>query len=95
MNQVAVDIWPMLITAILTALGTYIGFIHRLRIKVSVLDVEVKELKRRVEGHSRKQDDILTAINGIQQDMNEKLNAIAIDIAKINTTLTIIEPNKD
>ena len=78
MNQVAVDIWPMLITAILTALGTYIGFIHRLRIKVSVLDVEVKELKRRVEGHSRKQDDILTAINGIQQDMNEKLNSAGI-----------------
>jgi len=93
MNQVAVDIWPMLITAILTALGTYIGFIHRLRIKVSVLDVEVKELKRRVEGHSKKQDDILTAINGIQTDMNDKLNKIAIDIAKINTTLTIIEPN--
>ncbi len=95
MNQVAVDIWPMMITAILTALGTYIGFIHRLRIKVSVLDVEVNELKRRVEGHSKKQDDILTAITNIQQDMNEKLNAIAIDIAKINTTLTIIEPNKD
>ena len=95
MNQVAVDIWPMLMTAVFTAIGTYIGFIHRLRIKVSVLDVEVKELKRRVEGHSKKQDDILTAITGIQQDMNEKLNAIAIDIAKINTTLTIIEPNKD
>ena len=83
----------MVVTALLTAVGTYVGFIHRLRIKVSVLDVELKELKRRVEGHSRKQDDILSAINGIQNDMNDKLNKIAIDIAKINTTLTIIEPS--
>ena len=60
-----------------------------------VAEVELAELKRRVEGHSKKQDQILTAINGIQTDMNDKLNKIAIDIARINTTLTIIEPSKD
>lgn len=34
MNQLVVDIWPMVVTAALAAIGTYIGFIHRLRIKV-------------------------------------------------------------
>ena len=63
MNQLVVDIWPMVVTAALAAIGTYIGFIHRLRIKVSVMEVEVAELKRRVEGHSKRQDDILNAIN--------------------------------
>jgi len=62
---------------------------------MAVAEVELAELKRRVEGHSKKQDQILTAINGIQTDMNDKLNKIAIDIARINTTLTIIEPSKD
>lgn len=93
MNQVAIDIWPMVLTALLTAVGTYVGFIHRLRIRVATLQVEVDELKRRVEGHSKKQDDILAAVHGIQSDMNDKLSKIAVDIAKINTTLTIIEPS--
>lgn len=97
MNQVVVDLWPVItgsiITGVFSMAGMYIGFVHRLRTKIAVMEVEVSELKRRVEGHSKKQDDILTAINGIQADMNDKLNKIAIDIAKINTTLTIIEPN--
>ena len=95
MNQLVVDIWPMVVTAAIAALGTYIGFIHRLRIKVSVMEVEVAELKRRVEGHSKRQDDILNAINGINTNVTEKLNTIVVDIAKIKTTLSIIEPNKE
>lgn len=95
MNQLVVDIWPMVVTAALAAIGTYIGFIHRLRIKVSVMEVEVAELKRRVEGHSKRQDDILNAINGINTNVTEKLNTIVVDIAKIKTTLSIIEPNKE
>lgn len=95
MNQVVIDIWPIVATALLTAIGTYIGFIHRLRIKISVMEVEVTELKRRVEGHSKKQDAILDAINGINTNVTEKLNTIVVDIAKIKTTLSIIEPNKD
>lgn len=95
MNQLVVDIWPMVVTAALAAIGTYIGFIHRLRIKVSVMEVEVAELKRRVEGHSKRQDDILNAINGINTNVTDKLNTIVVDIAKIKTTLSIIEPNKD
>ena len=95
MNQLVVDIWPMVVTAAIAAIGTYIGFIHRLRIKVSVMEVEVAELKRRVEGHSKRQDDILNAINGINTNVTEKLNTIVVDIAKIKTTLSIIEPNKD
>jgi hypothetical protein len=95
MNQLVVDIWPMVVTAAIAAIGTYIGFIHRLRIKVSVMEVEVAELKRRVEGHSKRQDDILNAINGINTNVTDKLNTIVVDIAKIKTTLSIIEPNKE
>ncbi len=95
MSQLVVDIWPMVVTAALAAIGTYIGFIHRLRIKVSVMEVEVAELKRRVEGHSKRQDDILNAINGINTNVTDKLNTIVVDIAKIKTTLSIIEPNKE
>lgn len=98
MNQVVVDLWPVLggsvLTGILSVLGMYFGWVHKLRTEMAVVEVELGELKRRVEGHSKKQDQILSAINNIQTDMNEKLNKIAIDIARINTTLTIIEPNR-
>lgn len=99
MNQVVVDLWPVItgsiLTGILSVVGMYFGWVHRLRTDMAVVEVELNELKRRVEGHSKKQDQILSAINSIQTDMNEKLNKIAIDIARINTTLTIVEPNKD
>ena len=99
MNQVVVDLWPVItgsiITGVLSVLGMYFGWVHRLRTDMAVVEVELSELKRRVENHSKKQDVILDAINSIQTDMNEKLNKIAIDIAKINTTLTIIDNGKD
>lgn len=99
MNQVVVDLWPVItgsiITGVFSIIGMYFGWVHRLRTDMAVVEVELAELKRRVEGHSKKQDQILTAINGIQTAMNDKLNKIAIDIARINTTLTIIEPSKD
>ena len=90
-----IDVWPYIIGPIIGAVAVYIGFIHKLRIKVAELDIEVMELKRRVEGHSKKQDDILEAITDIKDDVGEKLHEISVNIAKINTVLTIIEPNKD
>lgn len=95
MNQVAVDLWQIIATAVVTLIITYAGFIHKLRIKVAELDVEVKEMKRRLEGHSKKQDEILGAITDIKDDVGRKLNEISVSIAKIQTVLTIIEPNKD
>ncbi|MCR4958565.1 MAG: hypothetical protein K6B13_08190 [Prevotella sp.] len=99
MNQVVIDLWPVItgsvLTGILSVIGMYFGWVHRLRTDMAVVEVELSELKRRVEGHSKKQDQILTAINNIQADMNEKLNKIAIDIAKINTSLKIIDHNKE
>lgn len=98
MNQLVVDLWPVItgsiVTGILSVVGMYFGWVHRLRTDMAVVEVELTELKRRVEGHSKKQDNILSAVNTIQKDMNEKLNKISIDLAKISTTLNIIEPNK-
>lgn len=98
MNQVVVDLWPVItgsiLTGILSVVGMYFGWVHRLRTDMAVVEVEVNELKRRITEHSKKQDEILTAVNNIQSAMNDKLNKISIDIAKISTTLNIIEPQK-
>lgn len=96
MNQVVVDLWPVItgsiLTGILSVLGMYFGWVHRLRTEMAVVEVELGELKRRVENHSKKQDEILSAVNSIQSELNEKLNKISIEIAKIGTTLNIVKP---
>lgn len=38
MGEIMNQIWPYLLTAMVTAVGTYIGAIHKLRIKVAVLE---------------------------------------------------------
>ena len=91
MNQLMTEIWPYLLTAVITAIGTYVGAIHRLRVKVAVLEHKVERLEKRVDSHSKKTDDILTALGDFKQEVSNKLNEIAVDIAKINTTLSIID----
>lgn len=38
------EIWPYLLTAMVTAVGTYVGAIHKLRIKVAVLENRVERM---------------------------------------------------
>lgn len=96
MNQVVTDLWPVitatLLTGILSIAGMYFGWVHHLREQMAVMNVEVNELKRRVNDHSKKQDEILSAVNSIQSELNEKLNKISVEIAKIGTTLNIVKP---
>jgi len=91
MNNVVLDLWPILTPTILALLISYIGFIHKLRIEVAVLKQKVENLQKRVDSHSKKQDDLLTLVTDFKEDMTDKLNAILVDIAKISTTLNIVE----
>lgn len=90
MGEVANDIWPMVLTAALAAVGTYVGFIHKLRMKVAVLEEKVERLQDRVNSHSKKTDDILHTLGEFKDEISKQLGAIAVDIAKINTTLNIV-----
>ena len=90
MEEVMIDIWPMLVTAILTGIGTYVGFIHKLRVKVAVMEEKVDRLQKRVDSHSKKTDDIINTIGDFKEEISKQLSQIAVDIAKINTTLNIV-----
>lgn len=93
MQSVMSDIWPMLVTAIITGIGTYVGFIHKLRIKIAVMEERVERLQKRVDSHSKKTDDILQTIGEFKDEISKQLGQIAVDIAKINTTLNIVGKN--
>lgn len=95
MNNVALDLWPIITPTILALLVSYISFIHKLRIEVAVLKQKVENLQKRVDSHSKKQDELLTLVTDFKEDISDKLNVILIDIAKISTTLNIIDKKEE
>jgi chaperonin cofactor prefoldin len=59
---------PIVVTAVLTAVGTYIGAIHQLKTKVTVLEQKVERMDKRLEKKSGQFDEIqkeLAEIKGI------------------------------
>lgn len=87
MQQIVVDVLLVVLTALLTGVGVYLGYIHKMRVQVAQVEVRLKHLEEevvrvdgRVDSHSGKIDAILDGISDIK-----------VSIAKINTTLSIIE----
>lgn len=83
MNQVATDIWPMVVASFLTAVGTYVGFIHRLRIKVAVMEERVTKAEEEVKRVDRRVDKKSEQFDEIQKD----LSVIREEIVRIATFL--------
>lgn len=87
MSAVANELWPYIITVLISVFGTYFALIHKLKDdvhnaekRIAVLEVLAESLKNRVDSHSGKIDEIL-----------EGINEIKVNVAKINTTLSIID----
>ena len=83
MNQVVIDIWPMVVTALLTAVGTYVGFILRLRIKVAAMEERVTKVEEEVKRVDRRVDKKSEQFDKIQKN----LSVIREEIVRIATFL--------
>lgn len=105
MENVAVDIWPYIASALLSAVGMYVGYIHQLKLEVAVLKKSFEEqqktidaMNKRIDSHSKKQDAILESINTLKIEMVEKIGELAADLGSlssdvrnINRVLTIYD----
>ena len=87
MESITSQLWPYILTILISVFGTYFTLIHKLKDNIhnvekrtAVLEVLTESLKNRVDSHSGKIDEILAGINDIK-----------VNIAKINTTLCIID----
>lgn len=58
MNQVAVDIWPILLPTILSAIALYFGYINRMRTQISVLEEKVRNLEEECENATKKMGEL-------------------------------------
>lgn len=97
MNTLISDIWPAL-TIIVPIVVLYFGYIQQLRIRVAVLEESSKnqqqlisELRKRLDSHSKKQDEFVDLINDLKLEvvkqisgMSSELNTIATDVRSIN-----------
>lgn len=79
MQNVVADIWPYVLTALISVFGTYFAAVHKLKERVAVLELKAENLQKRVDSHSTKYDDILKGVMEIKES-----------IAMINATLSII-----
>ena len=78
------DLWPFMVTAIISVVGTYFALVREVKERMAVAEVKINSLEARVNKHSAKYDDILTMLGDIKSDL-----------ARISTTLNIIEPKKE
>lgn len=58
MNQVAADIWPVLLGSMLSVVVIYVGFINRMRIAIGILEEKVGKLEKNCDEVSDKLDEL-------------------------------------
>lgn len=89
MSNIAIEIWPYMLTALISAIGFYIGFVHKLKIEVAVLKKTVEDMQttlasvqKRQDSHSKKQDDILESITDMKLEMVKLVNNMSTNFNK-------------
>lgn len=90
MEVFVTNVWSMLATAIVTAIGTYIGFIHKLRVKVAVLENKMERVESEVQRVDKRVDRKSEQFDKIQEDISD----IREKLARIAAVLDIVEHKK-
>lgn len=72
MNQVATDLYPILLPTILSAISLYIGFINKMRSQIAVLETKVSDLESECEKATAKMTEMTHTI-GILEEKVKRL----------------------
>jgi K+/H+ antiporter YhaU regulatory subunit KhtT len=85
------DLWPLL-TIIVPIIVLYFGYIQQLRIRVAVLEQANEDMQKtlinmqkRMDNHSKKQDDILEAIASLKVELVRQMAATEKQVNSIKT----------
>ena len=90
-------------TAFLTAIGLYAGYIRKLVVDVAVLQKTVENqqkiienMTKRLDAHSQKQDEIYDTLNDMKVElvkqiglMNASIGALASDVKNMSSLLAV------
>lgn len=107
MNQVATDLYPILLPTILSAISLYIGFINKMRSQIAVLEAKVGDLESECEKATAKMTEMTHTIGILEekvkrqemrQDSQSKKNDEVIKLIndfKLEITRQIGDVNKN
>lgn len=107
MNQVATDLYPILLPTILSAISLYIGFINKMRSQIAVLETKVSDLESECEKATAKMTEMTHTIGILEekvkrmemrQDSQSKKNDEVIKLIndfKLEITRQIGDVNKN
>ena len=101
MNQVMIDLWPLIVPVFLGAIVYQWRENHQLRIRVAVLENTVENLettlgdiRKRQDSQSRKQDDILDRIGSMEKEVLKQVSGISSTFSKqisdVSSTVTAL-----
>ena len=72
MNQVATDLWPIILPTILAAVGLYIGFINKMRSQIAVLEAKVKALEEECAKATAKMNEMTQTIGVLEEKVKRQ-----------------------
>ena len=94
MNQVMIDLWPILVPILLAAVGWQWRENHALKIRVAVLETTVENLENTLENirdrqdsQSKKQDNILDRLQSMESEVLERLGKTDANISSLSAQL--------
>ena len=89
MNQVMIDLWPLIVPVFLGAIVYQWRENHQLKIRVAVLENTVENLettlgdiRKRQDSQSRKQDDILDRIGTMEKEVLKQVGNVQSTFSK-------------
>lgn len=89
MSTIATEIWPYLLTALISAIGFYIGFVHKLKVEVAVLKKTVEDMQgeinaihKRQDSQSKKLDEIQRSITDMKLEMVKLVGDMGVNFNK-------------
>lgn len=109
MGTIIEVIWPNLLAALLTVIGLYVGYIHKLKVDVAVLQKTVEDQQKiidnmikRLDSHSKKQDEIYETLTTMKVEivkqmgaMTANISSLASDLKGLNNLLTMSQYNNN
>lgn len=91
MNQVATDIWPIVLGAIISAITMYVGFINKMRSQISVMEEKIKKIEQRQDSHSKKYDELYKLITDFKIEMVRQIGSVATEVNNFNRLIQITD----
>lgn len=91
MNQVATDIWPIVLGALLSIIAMYVGFINKMRSQISVLEEKIKKIEQRQDSHSKKYDELYKLIIDFKIEVVQKIGSVATEVNNFNRLIQITD----